>query len=260
MSPAREIELVVMTQNAWGGAPVWRDRERRLAQILERRRPTVLGLQEIRAASASEGESQAHDLARRAGGYRALFWPGQVEPDGRCEGNALLCRDDVEVIEQASQWLSLDRDDPLDRVTRRVIARTTLGLAGQRVDVFLAHMPISKGARTRTVQEVLAFAKEGRRISRSSGAVLMGDLNAAPGEASIVALTAEWTDVWRHQHPRALGGTWPSVSPFIRIDYILAQPGEGWTITGCERAPFAGSDHRGVLATLCIPSSPRDHA
>jgi endonuclease/exonuclease/phosphatase family metal-dependent hydrolase len=247
--PPTGSDLVVMTQNAWGGGPLWRDRERRLARILEHRRPTVLGLQEIRAASTSGDESQAHDLARRAG-YRALFWPGQVAPDGRCEGNALLYREDVEVIDRASQWLSLDQDDPLDRVTRRVVARTTIRVAGSVVDVIVAHLPISKRARARTVHEVLAFAEEGRRASQSTAAVLVGDLNAAPGEAPIHVIAAQWTDAWLHAHPGKLGGTWLSVSPFIRIDYVFVQPGDAWAIAGCERAPFSGSDHLGLMATL----------
>jgi endonuclease/exonuclease/phosphatase family metal-dependent hydrolase len=246
-------DLVVMTQNAWGGAPLWSERERRLAGILGERRPAVVGLNEIHAASPSGDESQAHALARRAGGYRAFFWAGQVGADGHAEGNAVLCRDDVEVIDRASSPLSLDDGDPLDRVARRVVTRTTLCLAGTIVDVIVTHLPISKGARLRTVREVLAFAEEGRRASGSAGAVLMGDLNAAPAEAPIRLLAERWTDAWDHVHPGARGGTWPSLSPLVRIDYVFVQPGEGWSIVSCDRAPFSASDHRGLVATIGMP-------
>lgn len=250
-------ELLVMTQNAWGGAPLWRERERRLADLLVDRRPALLGLQEIHASRAGGDDSQAHQLARRTGGYRALFWPGQIAADGRCEGNALLCRDDIAVQGSSSTWLSLDEEDPLDWVARRVIARTTVRIAGTVADVFVTHLPISRKARARVVAEVVAFAAEARRLSGSAGAVLVGDLNAAPSEAPIRALSAGWTDAWHHTHPAralgTLGGTWPSVSPFIRIDYIFAQLGEGWSLTSCERAPFVGSDHRGLLAEIRLP-------
>jgi endonuclease/exonuclease/phosphatase family metal-dependent hydrolase len=246
-------ELVVMTQNAWGGAPLWRERERRLARILTDRRPAVMGLNEIHASSASGDDSQAHALAQRAGGYSAHFWAGQVGPDGHAEGNALLCRDDVEVVGRASQWLSLDPDDPLDRVARRVVTRTTIRLGGTLADVLVTHLPISKAARLRTVREVLAFADEGRRASGSAGAVLMGDLNAAPAEEPIRLLSETWTDAWHDVHPGARGATWLSLSPIVRIDYVFVQPGEGWAITACDRAPFSGSDHLGLLATIRLP-------
>jgi endonuclease/exonuclease/phosphatase family metal-dependent hydrolase len=246
------VEVVVATQNAWGGAPRWRDRERRLARYLEAERPAVLGLQEIHAPSTSGEESQAHDLARQTGGYRAFFWPGQVAKDGRCEGNALLCRGDIAVLGSRSVWLSLDANDALDRVARRVIAQTTVRVAGVTFDVFVTHLPVSKRARARTIHEVLAFAEEGRRASGSAGAVLMGDLNASPREAPIRALSESWTDTWRAAHPRERGGTWPSLSPVIRLDYIFAQLGDEWSIGSCERS-FTGSDHAGLRASIRLP-------
>jgi endonuclease/exonuclease/phosphatase family metal-dependent hydrolase len=249
------VEVVIATQNAWGGAPRWRNRERRLARYLEAERPAVLGLQEIHAPSTSGEGSQAHALARQTG-YRAFFWPGQVATDGRCEGNALLCRGDIAVLGSKSTWLSLDAKDPLDRVTRRVIAQTTVRASGVILDVFVTHLPISKRARARTIHEVLAFAAEGRRASGSAGAVLMGDLNASPREAPIRALLESWTDTWRAAHPRERGGTWPSISPVIRLDYIFAQLGDQWSIGSCERS-FAGSDHAGLHASIRLPLNVR---
>ncbi len=246
-------DFLVMTQNAWGGAPMWHRREERLARILAERSPAVLGMQEIRAASTSGLDSQAHALARRAGGYTPFFWPGQVAADGTCEGVALLCRDDLEVIEHATERLSLDPDDVLDRVTQRVVSRTSLRFRGAVIDVLVAHLPISKRARARTVHEVLTFAEEGRKASGSAGAVLLGDFNASPREAPIHDLEATWTDAWSAVHPGQLGATWPSVAPMRRIDYVFVQLGQGWTIVESERAPFAGSDHAGVMARIRLP-------
>ncbi len=248
-----DADFLVMTQNAWGGAPLWRRREERLARILAERSPAVLGMQEIRAASASGLESQAHSLARRASGYTPFFWPSHLGNDGACEGVALLCRDDLELLDHATERLSLDPDDALDRVTQRIVARTSLRFRGVVIDVFVTHLPISKRARARTVHEVLTFAEEGRKASGSQGAVLMGDFNATPREEPIRALEATWTDAWSAVHPGELGATWPSVAPVTRIDYVFAQLGAGWEIVEAARAPFAGSDHAGVLATIRLP-------
>lgn len=247
-------DFLVMTQNAWGGAPLWRRREERLARILTERSPAVLGMQEIRAASASGNESQAHSLARRASGYTPFFWPGHVAADGACEGVALLCRDDLVVLEHATERLSLDPDDVLDRVTQRVVSRTSLRFRGVVIDVLVAHLPISKRARARTVHEVLTFAEEGRKASGSVGAVLMGDFNASPREEPIHDLAASWTDAWSALHPGQPGATWPSVAPMTRIDYVFVQLGKDWTIVEAERAPFAGSDHAGVMARIRPPA------
>ncbi len=246
-------DFLAMTQNAWGGAPLWRRREERLARLLAERAPAVLGMQEIRAASPSGLEGQAHSLARRAGGYQPFFWPSHVGADGACEGVALLCRDDLEVIDHATERLSLDPDDALDRVTQRLVARTQVRFRGAVIDVFVTHLPISKRARARTVHEVLTFAEEGRKASGSAGAVLLGDFNATPREEPIRAIQATWTDAWSALHPGEAGATWPSVAPVTRIDYVFVQLGEGWQIVEAIRAPFAGSDHAGVLARIRLP-------
>jgi endonuclease/exonuclease/phosphatase family metal-dependent hydrolase len=252
MEPRAETQLLVMTQNAWGGAPLWRSREERLARILGDLRPAVVAMQEIHAPLPTGDDSQAHGLARRAGGYRASFWPGEVAGSGASEGVALLVRDDVEVLDQAVTKLSLDRDDPLDRVGQRVLARTSIRFAGAVVDVLVSHLSISKRARARTAAEVLAFAAEGRRASGSAAALLMGDLNAGPAEAPIQAISKGWTDVWAAANPGEAGGTWPVLAPVVRLDYVFAQLGEGWAIEGCKRLPSAGCDHRGLTAAVSV--------
>jgi endonuclease/exonuclease/phosphatase family metal-dependent hydrolase len=207
-------------------------------------------MQEVHAARGAERASQANALAERAGGYRAFYWPGHEDRAGATEGNALLVREDVEVVSTAVRALSLDEHDPLDRVTRRIVARAALRHEGGVVDVIVTHLPISRRARARVVHEVLAFAADERRASGSQAAVLVGDLNAKPSEAPIVQISATWIDAWESTHPGARGATWPSLSPLTRIDYAFVQLGDGWSIGWCERAPFCGSDHRGVMVGL----------
>jgi len=61
---------------------------------------------------------------------------------------------------------------------------------------------------------------------------------------------AGWLDAWSHLHPGAPGATWPAGLPLRRIDYIVAQPRDRWTVVRCDRMPFAGSDHLGLAAQL----------
>lgn len=247
-------ELVVLTQNAWGGAGAWEARRDLLAKVIAAHRPHVVGLQEVHAPSVSGATSQAHQIAARIGGYDTFFAPGRVRHNGSCEGVAILCRHGVR--EHAVEALTLDPEDPWDGESQRVVLCAQLDLPVGPVDVFVTHLSLSAKARHRTVRELLAFTARERRRSGSVGAVLMGDLNATPDDPAFGALVSPpdedqaWLDVWSHAHGDAKGGTWPALFPFRRIDYQLVQPLGGWHVLACQRLRFAGSDHLGVLARL----------
>lgn len=250
-----ERDLVIMTQNLWGGAALWERRRAMLVRLIGDVRPCVLGLQEVHAQGASGDLGQAGELARLVGGYRAWFAPGRVAASGACEGVALLCREDIEVLGHSVEALTLDRDDPFERDSQRVVLRAAIRRAGAVVDVLVTHLSLSRRARARTVRELVRFAARERQKSQSLGAVLMGDFNALPSEEAVCYLQASagdarWLDAWTEAHPGKAGGTWPAGLPLRRIDYVFVQPGEGWTIARCERAPFSGSDHHGVIAWL----------
>jgi endonuclease/exonuclease/phosphatase family metal-dependent hydrolase len=133
------------------------------------------------------------------------------------------------------------------------------------VDVLVTHLSLSRRARHRTISELAAFAARERRRSGSLGAVLMGDLNAQPDEATTAALErcgtaygGPWLDAWKARHGgSARGGTWPAIAPFRRIDYVFVQPPASWEVRGCEIEPVSGSDHRGLLARLRLRATAR---
>ena len=248
--------LLVLTQNAWGQAPGWERRKARLVRKIAELRPHVVGLQEVHAPSAATGErSQAHEIAEMVGGYDTYFAPGRVRGSGACEGVAVLCRCDVR--EHSVESLTLDRSDRWDGESQRIVLCVTIELPVGTVDVFVTHLSLSERARRRTMQELLRFVIRERDRSKSRAAVLMGDLNAHPDEWALGALTrldaegGPWRDAWRDQHgPKARGGTWPAFLPLRRLDYIFVQPGADWQIESCDRIPFSGSDHLGVLGRL----------
>ncbi|AKT42026.1 endonuclease/exonuclease/phosphatase family protein [Chondromyces crocatus] len=247
-------DLLVLTQNLWGGAAAWPERRNLLARALDHLRPDVIGLQEVRAPAEGHHEtSQAHELAALVGGYTAHFAHARPLGPASCEGIALLCARDVD--EHAVEALSLDPHDHLEAGNRRVVLCSRVEHQGHRVDVFVTHLSLSARARARTLQELGAFVRAERTRSRSTGAILLGDFNAPPHEETICALEREthgaWIDTWKATHgPLARGGTWPAILPFRRIDYVFCQPATAWTVAACHRLPFAGSDHLGVLTRL----------
>jgi endonuclease/exonuclease/phosphatase family metal-dependent hydrolase len=251
-------ELIVLTQNIWGGAPLWKLRRRTLAGRIAGLRPDIIGLQEVHARDPSGVTSQAHQLGDLAGGYRTVFAPGRVTPSGRCEGVAILSR--FPIREHSVAALTLDGSDALDRLGPRVVLHALLDSTEGPVDAFVTHLSVSRRARARTVRELLAFADRESARSCGRGAILLGDLNAEPDEPTSAVLEGDgapdgnrWGDAWKLANgPRSRGGTWPSVAPYRRIDYIFLRPGEGWRVHRCERGPIAGSDHRGVVARLSL--------
>jgi endonuclease/exonuclease/phosphatase family metal-dependent hydrolase len=243
--------LVVLTQNAWGGAPLWRQRSARLAQAMAARSPDIVGLQEVHAETPSGEGSQAHELAGQMDGYDALFAPGRVTPSRHAEGVALLVKRRHTIVDRSALALSRDPNDPLDGGHQRIVLRASVRVGDVVLDAFVTHASLSRRARERTLPELAGFARSERARTGSAGAVLMGDFNATPGEPALVALAdAGWTDAWAHVHEGERGGTWPAGAPFRRIDYVWVQPGAGISIQACERTSVAGSDHVGLLVTL----------
>jgi len=249
--------LVVLTQNAWGGAPLWTRRRERLARAIAELEADVVGLQEIHAPTTRGDESQAHEIAEILGGYEVLFEPGRITASGACEGVALLVRRGLEVTDRSAWALTVDPRDALDAPHQRVVLRAAL--RGEvLVEVLVTHLSLSKKARERTIRELIVFAAEERRSTRSDAAVLLGDFNATPADPALAHLEGPggWVDSWDRANPQDSGATWPAAVPFRRLDYIWAQLGSGWKIAECRRMPIAGSDHVGLWARLTFPGKP----
>ena len=78
--------------------------------------------------------------------------------------------------------------------------------------------------------------------------------------------TVDWIDLFRRRHPTADGTTyelhWPWGKPLarFRLDYLFLRPNSpGWRILDARHLPDLRpkhSDHRAVLATLHLPTSP----
>lgn len=252
MNAASTDAIVVLTQNAWGGAPLWTRRRERIARAIADVEPDVVALQEIHAPSTRGDEGQAHELAELLGGYEVLFAPGRVAQSGACEGVALLVRRGVEIEERTSLRLSVDSTDALDAPHPRVVLCATIR-AGIRLDVMATHLSLSRRARERTLREIVVFARETRRSSKSDGQVLAGDLNASPTEPALDELDRDgFTDAWDAANPDGSGATWPAAVAFRRLDYVWVHLGSRLGIEACERMPVSGSDHVGLWTRVSL--------
>lgn len=235
--------LSVLTQNIWGGFPRWRERRELLADRIAALAPEVIGLQEVHGTAE---DSQAHELADRINGYTVHFAPGRTYGD-RAEGVALLVRHDVRPHDPLA--LTLDPSDRFEGRNQRLVLAATLDHAEGPVDLFCTHLSLSRKARTRTAAELLGFVRDLQQRTGSIASVLVGDLNADPREEAVELIESDMTDAWRAARGRKLGGTWPAIMPFRRLDYVFVR-GDGARVEHCRRIPYSGSDHLGLLARI----------
>ena len=228
--------LTVLTLNIHSGrTKAGRVELGRLASELRSWDADLVLLQEVdRGRERTDGVDQARRLAGRLV-YSHVFGPTRQFRPGST-GNAIL-----------SRWPVVDtrlRALPREVGTyRRGLARATVDVDGQQVDVFSTHLDhTAPGVRRAQARAVAASVRRSPRP-----VVLGGDLNAEPGTPAVraverVGLVDGWSAVGRHD-----GLTVPAASPRRRIDFVLAD--DDFVPVRSRVLLSSVSDHRAVMTT-----------
>jgi endonuclease/exonuclease/phosphatase family metal-dependent hydrolase len=133
---------------------------------------------------------------------------------------------------------------PLGRLrrdaARRVVVEGTVTLEGGELTVCGTHMShITHGSHT----QYRRLAAE--LPAPTEAAVLAGDMNLwGPPVSSYL----------RGWQRAVVGKTWPATHPHSQLDHVLTTPPV--TVVGARIGAFAGSDHRPVVVTLGVGSTP----
>ncbi|HEX6447051.1 MAG TPA: endonuclease/exonuclease/phosphatase family protein [Streptosporangiales bacterium] len=219
----------------------------RIARVLERERPDLVGLQEVdrHFSARSGGVDQAQWLADRLG-MAVVFGPNiDLEPPApgrprRGYGGAVLSRYPVE----APEHRLLVR---VPGTEQRGVVSVRVHEAGRSLAFYTTHFEHrSRGVRRRQATEVLEQVADG-----PASAVVVGDLNATPHSPELRGLFGPLRDAWAAG--RGDGDTHRSDRPRRRIDYVLHTPD-----LVAERVHVAGgdgSDHLAVVADLSFGES-----
>jgi endonuclease/exonuclease/phosphatase family metal-dependent hydrolase len=255
--------MKVMTFNIWNYTRPWKQRRALIAELIEQHRPQAIALQETRHDFRYEhGKGQGEQLAEMTG-YHATVAVGQVYlPILRVdEAVTILTRErPAKTVQRELTKLPRERADENQRVCLGVL----LQVNGQDFYVFDTHFSLSARARLSNAMETSRFIKE---VSRSSPAVVMGDLNAEPhtpeirflhGEYSHAGETGDFFDCWTSANPDDPGFTYASSGPVRRIDYAFARnlPTSGISaqiIGGEAKHGVYPSDHLGMVLDLPLP-------
>lgn len=237
--PAEAAVLRVLTFNIHHGAgPDGRVDLDRLAAEIRAVGADVVALQEVdRHYGARSGSvDQVTELARRLGMHAAFAATVDLDPVGpdaprRQFGSAILSHHPIR------SHTALRLPGPGAEEPRGLLA-AVLEVDGEPVRVATTHLSSESGA-SRLVQ-----ARAVSALVRGWGGrvLVVGDLNARPGDPEVGVLTAVLDDGC----PGA--STFPADAPAARIDYVL---GRG-RIVDCAVLPTASSDHRPLLAGVAL--------
>ena len=206
--------LTVLTYNIHHGEGVdGRFDLERLAAVIRAADPDLAALQEVdRATGRSGGVDQAAELGRLTGMY--VHFAAAMPFDGGEYGEAVLSR--TPFLERRVIPLPAGPGyEPRAGAFARVAP-----LGDDRGVVFVGtHLdhtddPANRVAQARAL--VAALADEAAPV------IVAGDLNDVPG-SEMHAVFAGWADFGRD-----LGPTFPSASPEVRIDYVLAREPAAW--------------------------------
>ncbi len=255
LTPAsgKKPRLRVMTYNVHGCSGTdGRVSPRRVARVIHAYDPDIIALQEMdlgRRRSRTEDQSAliAHELK-----LNHVFCP-TVTHGHEHYGHALLTPWPVEVIKRAR--LPAD-PHKLSREPRAALWARVM-IDGRAVNVITTHLGLGLAERVVQVQALLGPEWLGA-LPEDEPAILCGDFNLPPGNASYRRIVAHLRDVQRSlpgHHPLR---TFSSIRPFIRLDHIFLTPHfetHGVMVPRTDLTRVS-SDHLPLVADLqLVPSS-----
>jgi endonuclease/exonuclease/phosphatase family metal-dependent hydrolase len=263
------LELMTLNLANYDDHPDWPQRIQIIVDTILSGQPDVIAVQEVRfdpgqpttQASYQGMAEQIVYLLNQSTAYAGLSivsQPFMFYPDAAChypapppddrlwEGLAILTR--LPVTDTGAVFLTKTGTDGNLRGTQYAAVTTPSGT----FYVFNTHFGLDETDRCSNAQQTLAY------MSRFDGPqLLLGDLNAIPGDPALEILTkGGLTDLWASLQPNANGYTYPSSAPAKRIDYAwandTARP-SAQAIQLVATQPVEGiyaSDHLGLLVTV----------
>jgi endonuclease/exonuclease/phosphatase family metal-dependent hydrolase len=246
-SGKKRTRLRVMTYNVHNcGGTDGRVSPRRVARVIDAYDPDIIALQEIDLGRRrSRAEDQA-DLIANQLGLNKVFCPTITHGEEHY-GHALLTPWPVEVIKRAR--LPAD-PHKLSREPRAALWARVM-IDGRPVNVITTHLGLGLAERAAQVRELMGPEWIGA-IPEGEPAILCGDFNLPPGNASYRRIVAKLRDVQVVTPGHQILRTFSSIRPFIRIDHIFLTPQFEAKAVMVPRTDLTrvSSDHLPLLADL----------
>ena len=252
-----QTQLVFMSYNVRyaneaDGRNTWTLRRGLVFDVINRRRPDVLGVQEALA-------SQIDELLVHLPGY-AFVGVGRDDGERKGEFSAIFYRrDSLRIIESGTYWLSETPETPGSKHWGNNVVRICTWARMQQSDG--AEFLVSNVHFDH--ESAPSRLKSSELVSRRGAAgVVMGDFNAGEQSPEVTYIKDKgWVDTFRAIHAEKTEvGTFNGFDPLAtkgeKIDYIFVP--SNWKVVdaGIDRTVFDGrspSDHFPVWARVELP-------
>lgn len=218
----------------------------RVAEVIARCRPDIVGLQELDVGRMrSGGIDQAQAIATHL--RMTPYFSPTVHVAEEKFGNAILTALPLEIV-KAAELPSLAEP--------RGAIWATVDIGGVPLQIVNTHLGLRRLERMMQVEALLGPSWLDAVEMREVPTVLMGDLNAVPSSAAYRALAREMADV-QMETPGMILRTFPARLPLLRLDHIFVRGGPVPVGAEIPRDVLtrSASDHLPLLAMLDVPAT-----
>jgi endonuclease/exonuclease/phosphatase family metal-dependent hydrolase len=210
----------------------------RIAEVINRERPDLLGLQEVdRGVERTGRVDEIAELARTTN-MEYAFAPN-LNYQGGHYGVAVLSRFPILA---ADHYRYANRREP----ERRGLIRVEVEIGGRRVNFVTTHLDYQhKDGRLFEIEQLMKILE-----SIKTTLIVTGDFNDEPTEAAYKLMLTGFRDAWAESKSGEVGLTFPADKPLKRIDYIFYNRNSALRAKRAWVVETLASDHRPVVAEL----------
>lgn len=213
---------------------------RRIADVINRERPDLVGLQEVdRGVKRTEAKDEIAELATMTQMHFAFAH--NLDYQGGHYGVAILSRFPISRIDH--------RKYENRRVAeRRGMLRVELDVHGSTLNFVTTHLDYQyDDGRLFETEQLLSFLADIK-----GPLIVTGDFNDEPSGSAYKLLLSRFEDVWMRSRAKGDGLSFPADKAVKRIDYIFTRPAPGVKAKRAWVVNTLASDHLPVVADVEI--------
>lgn len=211
---------------------------RRIADVINRERPDLVGLQEVdRGVARTEEKDEIVELARMT--LMDYAFAHNLDYQGGQYGVAILSRS---LIRNADHRMFENKRE----AERRGMLRVEAEVAGRTINFVTTHLDYQyPDGRLFETQQLLKFLSE-----LKGNLLVVGDLNDEPTGTAYNLMLTEFRDAWIESQAKGSGWTYPADKPSKRIDYIFYRPDGTLRAGKAKVIETLASDHVPLVVEL----------
>lgn len=230
---ARRLRLRVMTYNIHVGVGIDKRLDlQRIADVINRARPDLVGLQEVdRGVTRTNGVDEIAELARLT--KMEYAFAHNLNYQGGQYGVAVLSRLPILLIDHRRYANRREAE-------RRGFIRVEVAAGKQRISFVTTHLDYQfDDGRLFETEQLLGALGDVK-----TGLIVVGDFNDEPSGAAHKLMLTRFFDAWTDgTNEPANGFTYPSDKPVKRIDYVFCDKDSGWRAVSRRVPETLASDH-----------------